>query len=72
MTKPIIEKPKRVLTDAEKSVIEDLSSELYTVEYLEHWLNRSDNVFINAPAALNAMGAEGFYKAVQLIVKKDG
>ena len=30
---------------------------------------RNDDVFINAPAALNAMAAKGFLKAVRCIVK---
>ena len=57
------------LTEAEKAIVESLNSNLYTVEYLEEWINRSDDVFSNAVGALTAMGAKGFYDAVQLQVK---
>lgn len=57
------------LTEAEKAIVESLNSNLYTVEYLEEWINRSDDVFSNAVGALTAMRAKGFYDAVQLQVK---
>ena len=53
------------MTDREKEIIKDLNHSLYTVEYLEQWANRNDNVFVNAPAALQAMGAKGYYEAVK-------
>lgn len=52
------------LTEKQKGIVTKLNDELYTVDYLEEWLNRNDNVYINAPAALSAMGATGFYRAV--------
>lgn len=58
------------LTDREKEIIEKLNHSVYTVEYVEHWINRNDNVFINAAAALNAMGAKGFYTAVRQMAKQ--
>lgn len=61
----------RTITPLEETVINNLKHPIYTVEYLEEWINRNDNVFINAPAALSAMGAMGFYEAVQLIVNKE-
>ena len=53
------------MTDREKDIIKDLNHSLYTVEYLEEWVNRNDNVFVNAPAALQAMSAKGYYEAVK-------
>ena len=60
---------KSVLTEQEKEIVEQINHNLYTKEYLEHWINRNDNVFINAAAALNAMAAKGFYEAVKAIAK---
>lgn len=55
------------LTEKQKDIVIGLNDELYTVDYLEEWLNRNDNVYINAPAALSVMGASGFYRAVVAI-----
>ena len=48
------------MTDREKEIVKGLNHSLYTVEYLEEWINRNDNVFVNAPAALQAMSAKGY------------
>jgi len=61
---------KRKLTEAEKDIVRKLSHPLYTVDFLEEWINRNDDVFSNAPSALQACSAKGFYEAVQLIAKK--
>lgn len=61
----------RRLSDKEKEIVERLGHSLYTVSYLEEWINRNDSVFINAPAALNAMAAHGYFEAVQAIAKKE-
>lgn len=53
------------MTEKEKSIVKELNHSLYTVEFLEEWINRNDNVFTNAPAALQAMGAKGYYEAVK-------
>lgn len=53
------------MTDREKEIVRNLNHPLYTVDFLEEWKDRDDNVFVNAPAALQAMGAHGFYEAVQ-------
>lgn len=60
---------KIILSKEEKVLIIKLNDPLYTVEYLEEWINRKDNVLVNAPAALNAMGAKGFYQAVKRMVR---
>lgn len=52
------------LTEQQKEIINQLNVEPYTTEYVEEWINRKDSVFENAPAALTAMGAHGFYTAV--------
>jgi len=56
------------MTDKEKEIVRKINHPLYTVEYLEYWIARNDNVFINAPAALQAMGAKGFYEAIKAMV----
>lgn len=56
------------MTDREKEVVRELNHPLYTVDFLEEWKDRDDNVFVNAPAALQAMGANGFYEAVKRMV----
>ena len=43
------------ISDKQKEIIRKLDHKLYTVEFLEEWLNRKENVFVNAPAALQAM-----------------
>lgn len=53
------------LTDKEKEIVKTLNHDLYTVEYIEEWINRNDNVFIDAMKALNTMGAHGYYAAVK-------
>jgi hypothetical protein len=57
------------ISDKQKEIIRKLDHKLYTVEFLEEWLNRKENVFVNAPAALQAMGADGFFAAVEMIEK---
>ena len=57
------------LTSKEKAIVKNLNSALYTVQYLEEWINNNDDVFSNTVGALTAMGAKGFYDAVQLQVK---
>lgn len=57
------------LSDKEKALIDKLEHDTYTSEYIEHWVNRNDNVFINAPAALSAIGAKGYYAAIRAMVK---
>lgn len=53
------------MTEREKEIVRRLMRPVYTVDYLEEWLKREDNVFANPIAALSAMGAKGFYSAVQ-------
>ena len=64
------EPKKTTLTDEEKEIVEQLGHSLYTVDFLEEWLNRNDNVVVNAPAALQAMGASGFYEAVKCMARQ--
>ena len=59
------------MTLKEKEVVERLNHPLYTTSFLEEWLERKDNVFVNAPVALQAMGAKGFYEAVKQIAKDE-
>lgn len=57
------------MTDREKAIVTELNHNLYTVEFLEHWLNRNDSVSLDAAAALQIMGANGFYEAVKLMAE---
>lgn len=57
------------MTELEKQVIEDIHHSTYTEEFLNDWIHRNDKVDVNAVAALQAMGAKGFYAAVQKIAK---
>jgi hypothetical protein len=58
-------KEKIILSGAERTIFTGLKHPLYTAEHVEHWINRNDLVFINAPAALQAAAAKGFYEAVK-------
>lgn len=58
------------LTDKEKEIVRKLNHELYTVEYLEEWLSRNDNVFIDPMKALNTMAAHGYYTAVKKMIEQ--
>ncbi|MCU7378144.1 hypothetical protein OBO34_07225 [Clostridiales Family XIII bacterium ASD5510] len=57
------------LTDKEKEIVKKLDDSLFTAEYLEEWINRKDRVDVNAPAALQAVGAQGYYRAVRRIAE---
>lgn len=60
------------LTELEKQIITELGDSLYTVEFVEAWINRSDNVIINPFAALQAMGAKGYHQAVKRMAELRG
>lgn len=57
------------MTDREKAIVRELNHPLYTVEFLEEWKDRDDNVVVNAPTALQAMGANGYYEAIRRIAE---
>lgn len=59
-----------MFSSAEIEIIEKLDHPLYTMEFLEEWVGRNDNVMVNAPAALQAMGANGYYEAIKLIAER--
>ena len=40
------------MTEREKEIVRRLMHPVYTVDYLEEWLERKDNVFVNPVAAL--------------------
>lgn len=62
---------KITITEKQKEIIRRLNDPHYTVEILQEWVNRNDNVFVNAPAALEAMGAKGFFAAVRAIERAE-
>ena len=53
------------LTEHEKQIINELDHTLYTVDFIESWINCADNVISNPVAALQSMGAKGYYEAVR-------
>jgi hypothetical protein len=53
-------KGKRRLSGAEQTIIRGLRHPLYTVDFIQEWINRDDIVFLNAPAALRAVAAKVF------------
>lgn len=59
------------LSEKQKGIIGRLNHKLYTAEFLQEWLNNNDDVFVNAPGALQAMGAKGFFAAVLQIEKME-
>lgn len=52
------------LTEYEKMIINGLDHPLYTLDFIQTWINWEDNVMANPVAALQAMGAKGYYEAV--------
>ena len=60
---------KIILLEAEKNLITELHHPLYTVEFVEEWVNYKGNVFINTLASLQSMGAMGFYQAVKSMIR---
>lgn len=63
--------PRILLTDEEKAIVERLGHNLYTVDFLEEWINRNDNVYANAPAALQECTAYGFYQAIKAMAQNN-
>ena len=64
----------KTISEEEKNIIIQLNHPLYNVEFLQEWINRNDNPMINAVAALQAMGAKGYYEAIKQIataIKKE-
>lgn len=60
---------KIILSEQEKEIITRLNDNIYDVEFIEEWINRNDNVEANALSALQAMGAKGYYKAIQNMIQ---
>jgi hypothetical protein len=58
-------KEKLYLSGAEQTIISGLNHSLYTADFIQEWINRDDNVFANAPAALQSAAANGYYEAVK-------
>lgn len=62
-------KKKIVLTRKERMCIEELGDSIYTPKFIEEFVNRDENVFNNAPVALQIMGCDGYLKAVRNMLK---
>lgn len=59
----------KTLTEKEKEIVNKLNDRLYTVEFLEEWINRKDTIVENAPCALQIMCAIGYYEAIRNMAK---
>ncbi len=59
----------RLLTEKEKEAIIKLNDPLYTADFVEEWINRSDNIVMNPAAALKAISAKGYHQAVRNMIK---
>ncbi len=62
---------KITLTDNEKAIVIRLNHPFYTIDFLEEWVNRNDDVYVNAPAALQACTACGFYQAIKAMAQNN-
>ena len=60
-----------IVTETQKAIIRKLADSIHTVEYIEEWINKKDNINVNPFSALMAMSAKGFYQAV-LCMEKQG
>lgn len=58
------------LTEIEKQIINELDHPLYTVDFIEKWINQESDVLINAVAALMIMGVHGYYEAVHRMAER--
>lgn len=66
-----MEKVKIEISKKQKDIIEALGDDIFTADFLEEWINRHDDIDINAFAALQAVSAKGFYRAVLAIEKSN-
>lgn len=64
-----MERKKIEITEVEKDMINRLAHPLYTVGFLEEWLNRDEDVREGTMGALPAMSAKGYYEGVRWMVK---
>lgn len=61
------------LSQAEKDLINCMNHPMYTVSFIESWLNRPPaNVYSNAPTALQQCIVEGFMEAVKTMAALEG
>jgi len=62
---------EKKLNDKQRQVIEWLNDSIYTVQYIEYFINQKDvNTFNNAPAACIISGCYGFLSAVDCYIKE--
>lgn len=61
------------LSQTEKDLINRMNHPMYTVSFIESWLNRPPaNVYSNAPTALQQCMVEGFMEAVKTMAALEG
>ena len=58
------------LTELEKQIIYELDHPVYTVDFIESWINCEPDVLINTVAALRVMGVQGYYEAVHRMAER--
>lgn len=56
------------LTEIEKQIINELDHPVYTVEFIEKWINREP--IINVVSSLTIMGVHGYYEAVHRMAER--
>ena len=58
------------LTDDEKEIVRALNDPVYTIDYLEHWINRNDKrTKANALLLETVTEAKGFYAAIKRLAQ---
>lgn len=60
------------LTDSEKEIVNRLNDSLYTVDYLEEWINRREDINVDCVAKFFVMLAKGYYLAVRNMAELEG
>ena len=58
------------MTAKEREIVERLNHPVYTTDFLEEWIQRKDNVFINAPAAPEKRCSEGIVNILKAAVEE--
>lgn len=59
------------MSEKEKEIVTEFCHPIFTVEYLEKWINRNDSVCLSPVSALQIAEAKGFYEAVKLLAREE-
>lgn len=58
------------LTELEKQIVNELDHPLYTVDFIEDWINRQPDILTNTVATLQLMTVVGYYDAVHQMAER--